>query len=57
MITAIKIALVWIPASILLFIVHYGGDTRLQPWQAIVSIGPALLLVIIDLWSLKGKSQ
>lgn len=47
--TAIKIAMLWIPLSLIFFIVQYGGDSHLQPWQAIVMIGPALLLMSIEL--------
>lgn len=49
MITAIKIAMLWIPLSLMFFIAHYGGEAHLQAWQAVVMIGPALLLVSIEL--------
>lgn len=49
MMAAMKIAMLWIPLSLLFFIAHYGGEARLQPWQAIAMIGPALLLASIEL--------
>lgn len=49
MMTAIKIAMLWIPLSLIFFITQYGGNSHLQPWQAIVMVGPALLLASIEL--------
>lgn len=49
MITAIKISLLWIPISILFFIIRYGGDSSLQAWQAMVSGTPVLLVTIVEL--------
>jgi len=49
MMAAIKISIVWIPLSLMFFIAQYGGGSHLQPWQAIVMIGPALLIASIEL--------
>ncbi|MBD8129004.1 hypothetical protein IFU23_05770 [Pantoea agglomerans] len=57
MITAIKIAMLWIAMSLMIFITHYGGGAPLQPWQAIVSVGPALLLLIVELINTLMKAR
>lgn len=51
MMVAIKISVFWAPISILLFIVIYGGDSRLQWWQGVVSCGPVLAVCLIELIS------
>jgi len=56
MMIAIRISVFWAPISILLFIVIYGGESRLQWWQGIVSCGPVLVVCLIELISsLRGR--
>lgn len=43
---ALKLSFMWVPISLVLFIIWFGMDSTLKPWQAIVMFSPAIIAVI-----------